>query len=151
MKQHLKLIVKYLCYGISWGCTVLVLNTLIGYFVSGKSYAILIAEDYARQALGSIAVGISCGSTAVIYQFRRPSWGVKLLIHFVIGMGVFYPTAVWLGWIPFFPGHPLYTVLQLIFSCGIFMAIWLCFYLFNRRDAKKINDRLRDLERENET
>ncbi len=143
-----KLIVKYLCYGISWGCTVLVLNTMIGFMIAGEDYAFMIAKDYLRQALGSILVGISCGSTAVIYQFNRPAFSFKILIHFIVGMGVFYPTALYLGWIPFYPDRILYTVLQVLCSCLIFIAIWACFYLFNRRDAKRINERLRELDKE---
>lgn len=148
MRRTIILILKYLCYGVSWGCTIFVFNTLIGYFIQGETFSLLIAKDYARQALGSILVGISCGSTAVIYQFKRPAWGIKVLIHFIVGMGVFYPTSIRLGWIPFYPDKIIYTILQILLSCGIFMAIWSGFYLANRREARKINERLREMEQE---
>ena len=93
-------------------------------------------------------MGVACGTTAVVYQFERFSTMTKFIIHFVIGMGGFYPVALYLGWIPFDPDRILYTVLQFFISCGIFVGIWLCFCLFNRSDARKINNRLRELERE---
>ena len=68
------------------------------------------------------------------------------MIHFGVGMGVFYPVSIYLGWIPFYPDRIDYTVLQFLFSCAIFMLIWFCFYLFNRNEAKRINKRLRELE-----
>ena len=101
------------------------------------------------RSIGAMIVGIACGGTAVIYQFNRPSGLMKVIIHFCVGMGVFYPTAVYLGWIPFYPDRVGYTIGQFLFSCGIFMVIWFCFYLFNRNEAKRINKRLREMEQEN--
>ncbi len=148
MKYWIKLGIKYLCYGISWGCTVLVFACLITYAMDAPAYFTLITNDFARHALGAMIVGVACGGTAVVYQFERLSTMTKFIIHFVIGMGGFYPVALYLGWIPFDPDRILYTVLQFFVSCGIFVGIWLCFCLFNRSDARKINDRLRELEQE---
>lgn len=148
MKHWVKLGIKYLCYGISWGCTILVFICLTAYVMDAKTYFSLIMNDFARQAIGAMVVGVACGGAAVVYQLDGPSTMTKFIIHFGIGMGVFYPVALYLGWIPFHSGEILYTVLQFLISCSIFMGIWLCFYLFNRSDARKINDRLRELERE---
>lgn len=146
MKKTVKMIFQYLCYGICLGCTFFVVTNLIGYAISGETFLTAIKDNFVGQALGSMLVGIACGSTSVVYQLERPSWRLKTVIHFVVGMGVFYPTAIYMGWIPFFPERILYTVIQILISCGIFMAIWFCFYLANRGEAKKINARLRELE-----
>ncbi|MCI9526949.1 MAG: DUF3021 domain-containing protein [Lachnospiraceae bacterium] len=148
MKYTVKLIIKYILYGISLGCTSFVLMCLSYFAWGGEDLLMLICKDFARQSAGAMLVGIACGGTAVIYQFSRPSGLVKVLIHVCVGMGVFYPVAICLGWIPFYPDRALFTVLQFLFSCGIFMVIWSCFYLFNRKEAKRINQRLRELERE---
>ncbi len=148
MKYTVKLIIKYILYGISLGCTSFVLMCLSYFAWGGEDLLMLICKDFARQSAGAMLVGIACGGTAVIYQFSRPSGLVKVLIHVCVGMGVFYPVAICLGWIPFYPDRALFTVLQFLFSCGIFMVIWFCFYLFNRKEAKRINQRLRELERE---
>lgn len=146
MKHSIKLIIKYLCHGITWGCTTLVLLCLFYQLFGAEDTLLLIMNDFSRHAVGSILVGIACGSTAIVYQFDRPSFGAKAAIHFIVGMGVFYPVALSLHWIPYHSGDILYTILQFLFSCFIFVAIWFCFYLFNRGEAKKINDRLKELE-----
>lgn len=149
MKQTVKLIIQYIFYGISMGCTFFVIMCLSFFAAGGEDLLMPIFRDFARQSIGSMIVGIACGSTSIVYQFDRPSGLLKLIIHFCVGMGVFYPVSIYLGWIPFHPERVLYTVIQFLFSCGIFIMIWLCFYLFNRNEAKRINDRLRELERDN--
>lgn len=149
MKHTVKLVVRYILYGISLGCTFFVIMCLSFFIGGGEEFLASIFRDFGRQSVGAMIVGIACGGAAVIYQFNRLSVLAKTLIHFCVGMGVFYPTAVYLGWIPFYPDNMIITVLQFLFSCGIFMAIWFCFYLFNRSEAKRINERLRELERNN--
>lgn len=146
MKHMVKQITKYLCYGISWGCTCLVLYCLLFCVLGNEDVLSSILDNFAKHAAGAILVGIACGSTAIVYQSERLSGTTKALIHFCVGMGVFYPVALSLGWIPFHPDRILYTMLQFLISCSIFAAIWVCFYLFNRSEAKKINDRLQELE-----
>ncbi|MCM1118896.1 MAG: DUF3021 domain-containing protein [bacterium] len=149
MKQLVKLVVKYILSGISIGCTFFVIMCLSYFVVGGETLLLPIVRDFARQSMGAVIVGIACGGTAVVYQFDRPSGIMKIVIHFCVGMGVFYPTGIYLGWIPFFPDRIFLTILQFLFSCVIFVGIWFCFYLFNRNEAKRINQRLRELERDN--
>lgn len=149
MKGIVKLVVKYILYGISMGCTSFVIMCLSYYIGGGEEVLASIFQDFARQSIGAVIVGIACGGTAVVYQLDRLSGFAKTAIHFCVGMGVFYPTAIYLGWFPFYPDRIIYTVLQFLCACAIFMAIWLCFYLFNRNEAKRINERLRELERDN--
>lgn len=150
MKLTVKLVLQYLLYGISLGCTSFVIMCL-GFFVGGgEDFLAAIFKDFARQSIGAIMVGIACGSTAIIYQLGRFSESVKMAIHFCIGMGVFYPIAIYLGWIPFYPDNLLFTIMQFMFSCGIFMAIRFCFYLFYRKEARKINERLKEIEKDDE-
>ncbi|MCI8711259.1 MAG: DUF3021 domain-containing protein [Ruminococcus sp.] len=149
MKRTSKLIIKYLLFGISLGCTFFMVTCLAFSLAGREDILMLICKDFARQSAGAMLVGIAGGGTSVIYQFDRPSSFSKRIIHFCVGMGVFYPVAICLGWIPFYPGNVTLTLLQLLFTCGIFMLIWSCFYLFNRSEAKRINERLRELERDN--
>ncbi|MCI9448025.1 MAG: DUF3021 domain-containing protein [Lachnospiraceae bacterium] len=145
MKDTVKTVMKYILSGISLGCTFFVVMCLSFFLGGGEAMLEAICRDFARQSVGAMLVGIACGGTAVIYQFRRPSVMVKVIIHFCVGMGVFYPVALYLGWIPFCPDRVIMTVLQFLFSCIIFTIIWFCFYLFNRNEAKRINQRLREL------
>lgn len=150
MKNILKLTAKYIYFGISYGCTFFVLICLAFFAVGGEASLSPVLKDFTGQALGAIAVGIACGTTAIVYQFHRLSRLAQTAIHFCIGMGVFFPTAIHLGWIPFYPERAMYTVMQFLFSCGIFTAIWSCFYFYNRREARRINNRLKELEQHHE-
>lgn len=148
MKHTVKLVIKYILAGISFGCTFFVIMCLSFFIGGGEDILAAIYKDFARQSIGAMIVGIACGGTPVIYQFERPSMFLKTLIHFCVGMGVFYPVSIYLGWIPVFPNR-IISALQFLCSCGIFMLIWFFFYLFNRNEAKRINKRLRELERDN--
>lgn len=149
MKQTVRSALKYLFFGVSFGCTFFVIMCL-SYFILNKEELLQpIFKDFAKQSIGAMIVGVACGGVSIVYQFDRPGILFKLIIHFCVGMGVFYPTGIYLGWIPFYPERIIYTVLQFLCSCGVFMAIWFCFYLSNRNEAKKINKRLRELEQNN--
>ncbi len=148
MKHTVKLVMKYIFYGISFGCTFFVIMCLSFFLGKGDDFLIPIFKDFAKQSIGAMIVGIACGGTSIVYQFDRLSGFLKIMIHFCIGMGVFYPMGIYLGWIPFYPDQILFTVLQFLSSCGIFMIIWFCFYLFHRNEAKRINKRLKELEQD---
>lgn len=147
MKQSATIItfIKYLFYGITWGCTCLVLSCVCVSIFDGKEALFPVWNDFVKHAAGSVLVGIACGSTSIVYQFKQIPGPGKVLIHFLIGMGAFYPTAIYLGWFPFRPEHIGYTILQFLLSCGIFFAIWFCFYLLEWFEAKKINSKLREM------
>lgn len=149
MRHIVKMITKYVLYGISLGCTFFVIMCLSYSVWGGEDILMMIFRDFTRQSIGAMLIGIACGSTSVIYQFDRPSYFIKILIHFCVGMGVFYPVALYLGWIPFYPDRIAFTILQFLLSCGGFVVIWSGFYLFNRNEAKRINKRLKELEQDN--
>lgn len=146
MKQQIRLIVRFLFWGISWGCTFFVCYCLCCHAFGAKAVLSAILNDFVKHAAGSILVGIGFGTTSIVYVSRRIPLSAKAAIHFTVGMSIFYPVAIYLGWFPFHPDRLLRTMLQFLLSCGIFAVIWLFFYLLQIKDAKKINDRLRELE-----
>ena len=107
-----------------------------------------IVQNFAAQAIGAMLTGIACASTSVIYQFEKIPMRYKILVHFVIGMGTYYPIAIYLKWIPFYPEKIEYTVVQILIACGIFAVIWLIFFLFEYIEAKNINQKLKELEKD---
>lgn len=92
--------VKYLYWGISWGCTFFVLICLVLYLMGGSAYLEQIMEQFPKQALGSVIVGIACGSTSIVYTMEKLSRSFQILIHFTVGLGVYFLTALYLEWIP---------------------------------------------------
>lgn len=70
MKKTMIKAVKYLYWGISWGCTFFVLICLVLYLMGGSAYLEQIMEQFPKQALGSVIVGIACGSTSIVYTMK---------------------------------------------------------------------------------
>lgn len=144
MKHPVKLILKFLLRGITWGCTYFVFFCFIAYYLQGKDFLLTILEQFPKHALGSMVVGIGYGSASVVYVWERPSLVVKAGIHFFVGTGIFFVVAFRLAWIPMQTGGDL--ALEFLISCVTFALMWCVFYLFNRKEARAINERLKELE-----
>lgn len=142
----LRKIVRYLFYGISWGCTFFVLTCLVGSLCTGGAFLQPIFEDFVRQAVGAMLVGVCCGSSSIVYTFKKLPFSAQVAIHAGVGLTGYFAASYFLGWMPRENwGQMLcYALLGLL----IFFLIWLGFYLHNRREAKRMNARLRQLQGE---
>lgn len=148
--MKIKTIFQYLFFGIAWGCVFFVIYCLIVFCMAGEEYLQPIVHDYARQAIGAMLAGIFCGSTAIVYTVDKLPLGIKILIHFAVGLGGYFGVAYVCGWIPLQSTGRLAAFAAI--GITVFTLIWLGFYLYNRWEANKVNRRLRELEaRENET
>lgn len=67
MKDTVKVVVKHILYSISMGCTSFVVMCL-SYYNGGEEVLASIFQDFARQSIGAMIVGIACGGTAVRVQ-----------------------------------------------------------------------------------
>jgi len=143
MKYFVRTWMKYLLRGVLWGCTFFVFFCLFAFFVQGKDFLLSILDAYPKHALGSILVGIGYGTSPIVYGWERPSLFVKTGLHFLVGTGIFFCVAFWCSWIPMQSDR--YLVLELLVSCVTFAVMWSVFYLFSRKEAEIINERLRKL------
>lgn len=144
----MKLVIKYLYLGLSLGCMAFVCICLLGYLTGGEAFLEPVIRDFPRTVLGVAIIGIACGSTSVVYRIERFPMGIKVLIHAVAGMGAFYAVSFFLGWFSFGSSQMTSFMLPFLVFFIFFGIIWMCFYLYGRQDARKINDRLRELESE---
>lgn len=143
----LKKLLLYLLGGVVWGCTCFVLFTCIGVVALGNTYLEPIMEHFIRQAAGYILIGICCVSASIVYTFRKLARWKQISIHFIIGMAGYLTVAYkLLKWMPV--DNLGYCVIFVLIAVGIFIVIWACFYFSFKREAKKINTRLKELERE---
>ena len=93
-------VMKYLFRGISWGCVVSCIVNVIGTMVKGNAWFTEAGHSYAAQVAAAVLVGVAWVLPSVIYQSDRMPRVMQALIHFVIGFGVYFPTAFVMGWIP---------------------------------------------------
>lgn len=134
---------KYLGRGIGWGCTSFVFINLAGYLVAGPAFLELIVRDYPRQALGAMLVGVCCGTSSIVYTFEKLALWQHIAIHAAVGLSGYFLTAYHLGWMPV--QNAGYVAAFVVCGILVFAVIWACFYLYNRYEAKKLNERLKEL------
>lgn len=139
-------IMKYLFWGIAWGCTYFVLSNLIGVLLAEDLFLKPVTDDFVNQALGAVLVGICCGSSAIVYTFEKMAFWKKIGLHASIGLSGYFITAFKLGWVPIESSFQIFS--YILIGILIFVGIWFCFYFYNRQEAKKVNQRLKELEQE---
>ena len=132
--------IKYLLYGVCWGCTVFVLTNLVGYWTVGDVFLQMVYENFMSHAIGSIIVGIGCATPSIVYQVERLTFLQQALIHFGIGLTTFFIIAFSLNWIP--TNSILGVALMIVVNILIFAFVWLLFYLYNRHEVKKMNEKI---------
>ena len=139
-------IFKYIMFGISWGCLFFVITCLIGNAVAGESYLMAVMKDFNRQALGAMVVGMGYGTTAIVYNSERLPFGLQVFIHFAVGTGIYFPVALSLGWMTL--DSPAYLAVTIIISILTFFIVWSAFYFYYRAEARRMNLRLKELEKD---
>ncbi|MCI5876789.1 MAG: DUF3021 domain-containing protein [Lachnospiraceae bacterium] len=135
-------VMKYLFGGISWGCVVSCIVNVIGTMVKGNAWFTEAGHSYAAQVAAAVLVGVAWVLPSVIYQSDRMPRVMQALIHFVIGFGVYFPTAFVMGWIP----GDISTgaiFLEMLLMAAVSFVIWICFCVHYRREAKQINEQLK--------
>lgn len=142
--MNAKKIFAYLGYGVAWGCTLFVLSCLIGYLAQGSAFLAPVMEHFAAQVAGSVAVGIGCATTPIVYTIDRIRAPVQVALHAGIALGVLFITAHCLHWKYFGLDSWGFVVAAVL----LFAAIWFVFDRINWAEAKKINRRIKELEDE---
>ena len=137
-------ILKMTLFGIAWGCTICIFILMIGAATIGDEFLAMSAEQFIRQSLGSMLVGIAFTVPSLIYQVERLNMVIKTLIHMVIGFAVYLPVAFSMGWIPTNYGLGM-VALSFCIAFAFAFIIWLFFYLHSCKEARKLNEKLENL------
>lgn len=137
-------IMKLLISGICWGCTICVLILMIGAATVGDSFLDMGADYFIRQAIASMIVGIGFSVPTLIYDKESISRKVQTLIHMGIGFLVFFPIACYFNWIPVSFGLGA-ILLSVVIALVTFFIIWYGYYLYYKKEAKKMNQKLEKL------
>jgi len=140
----MKKFIYSLLLGISLGCTIFVLMGII-FFVLNVDGASISSKEFIKQSVCSMISGIAFSLPTIIYKNEKIAKNLKILFHMGIGLAVYFPIAFYAGWIPEQNGLiiTLFTIVIVIFVSFI---IWVCFYLIYKKEAKKMNQKIRDME-----
>lgn len=146
MNNEIKKLIKCIYNGISSGCIFFVFICISQSIFGNETFMNNIYNDFTKHALGTILVGMGFGTTPFIYTFKNISMFAKTSIHFIVGMTIFFSTSLYLNWMPF-PQKATMLIIEVLISTTIFFAIWAYFYYINKKEAKRINERIKELEK----
>lgn len=132
--------IKYLLSGISWGCTVFVLTSVVGYVAVGDTFLQMLTNHFLENVIGSIIVGIGCATPSIVYDSERLTLLQQTAIHFIIGLTTFFIVAITLNWIPTNSIGILATIA--LINIAMFTFIWYLFYLYNIKEVEKMKQRI---------
>lgn len=117
---------------------------MVGTAVVGDSFLAITANDFIRQAIGSMIVGMGFTVPSLVYSNENLSLGIKTFIHMGLGLFIYFLVALNLHWIPIDFGWEMAAISVLI-AVIVAFGIWLMFYLYNKKEAKKLNQKLESM------
>ncbi|EJS74892.1 DUF3021 domain-containing protein [Bacillus cereus] len=76
------------------------------------------------------------------FIFEKEEWSIlkQTMIHFIVLLGTFLPTAIWIGWVPNRFG-PIFVCIGSF--TVIYFIIWFVMTLYWKRKIEKLNHQLR--------
>ncbi len=137
----IKKILKSTLLGVGMGCTFFTVCGIIFNAVSPNG-GLLSGRTFIEQAVASMIIGTVFYIGGLIYENERLPRALQILIHMGTGMAVFLVVAFNIGWFSFTYG----VIASLIFiaiAFAIAFAMWFCFYLYHRYEARAMNERIR--------
>ena len=90
---------------------------------------------------GSIVVGWAFSLSGLIYEKDEVPFPLQVIFQMVIGMGVLFAVAIYLGWMPISLGiGPIIT--WVLIACIFAAVFWFGFYIYYTLQARDINKKL---------
>ena len=99
--------------------------------------------------VGAVIVGLGFSVPGIVYETTDFSYAVKILIHMGTGCVIFLITGYAVGWFSL-AGGIRQCMPPILASLGTSVLLWVVFMLRDRRTAERINERIRELEDEDE-
>jgi glucan phosphoethanolaminetransferase (alkaline phosphatase superfamily) len=128
--------------GIFFGAFIAVILTNSVVLFSDKD--MLDGQLFLKNSLGSIFCGWFFTVTPLFFENANLRLSQQTALHFVTVVILYFILAFGIGWVPF-------TVKSFLLALGLFIAsysaFWTSFYLYFRKQAKKLNAELQELTR----
>lgn len=144
----MKKYIKNTLMGISWGLTVNMIFLVVAVAVNADFLKSITQYDFIKYAICSAIIGLGFWVPSVIYDKPNLSLPVKSILHLGIGYVIYVITAFFAGWIG--AGYSaVFTVGSLIASVLFTLLIYVCFYLYHRKEADMMNSKIREIQKTN--
>lgn len=144
--MRIKTVLKYLIFGIQWGCMFfVVVNIILLLTVGDKAY--LSADNFIKSAFASMLAGIGGASTSIVYTFESWSFKKQVSVHFIVGLSIYFLSAYIGNWFKF--SFDFVFIITILLAVAVFFIIWFVFYLITKNDEKSINNKLKKIQNNN--
>lgn len=143
MKKYL----KNSLMGASWGLTVNMVFLVIAVAVNADFLKSISQFDFIKYAVCAVIVGIGFWLPSVIYDNPNIAMPFKVIVHLGIGFSIYLAAAVFAGWINTDYGV-LYAVISIAISILFTLLIYMCFYLYYRKEATIMNTKIKEIEKQ---
>ena len=137
----IKLILKHLWYGITWGCVVL-LVWIVWWDVTDSINLQHFFDNPTSSTLGFVVMFIGLVGGGIVYDIERIGFFMKLVIHILLGIGFLLLGGFIIGW--FTMESPAIIVYNIAVNVLILFAIWVGCYFYDKRRVKRINQKLQE-------
>ena len=117
----------------------------IVYDIKGGGSFAMEGYGFTKMLSACLLTGLGFGIPSGIYEKDSLPLGMKVLVHMGIGCAVYILAASFAGWIP--SGGGLNTALAIAAELALAFVIWLGYYLYNIRLARRMNEQIKKIGR----
>ena len=118
--------------------------TAAGFDIGNGGDFVLREYSFTKMVIGALIIGIGFGLPTVVYSSEKLPMPMKVLIHMGIGLIIYFIVASNEGWMGD-GSSPVLTACIVICQLFVTFLIWLIFMLHYRREAKRMNEKIREL------
>jgi len=141
-----KLIIRHLLIGISLG-SIIVTTNVIWVDLTSRSFPLFLNYSNATVTTNTLSTIILCMAFifgSIGYEIEKWSFRLKITVHFTIGIGTFLMLRFYhLGFI----FQDLFElIVDVLFNSLMLLAVWSYYYIKDKRDIKKINQKLQEIQ-----
>ena len=134
-------LIERLSMGAFVGCFVVMLVIVLGSYAAGPQNVSFSGVELINAFFGSIVIGWAFSLSGLIYEKDEVPFPLQVIFQMVIGMGVLFAVAIYLGWMPISLGiGPIIT--WVVIACIFAAVFWFGFYLYYTIQARDINKKL---------
>lgn len=134
-------LIERLSMGAFVGCFIVMLVIVLGSYAAGPQNVSFSGVELINAFFGSIVVGWAFSLSGLIYEKDEVPFPLQVIFQMVIGMGVLFAVAIYLGWMPISLGiGPIIT--WVLIACIFAAVFWFGFYIYYSLQARDINKKL---------
>lgn len=141
-------IISKTALGISWGFTILVFYMTVSAAIDADFFNNLTSSEFIKHVICAAITGLGFTVPTIIYDNETVSRGLQVLVHLGTGFAIYIPVAFFAGWIPTEAGF-LPVVISFAISVVFAMLAWLCFSLYYKKQAERMNKKIFEKQRNN--